>query len=270
MASRVAAAFRRRGAALRVVFFDCFKSTPVDNIELLKYTGADMRRQCAMRLHRSGLTNEDWVVSAVCAYSDFFQFFRSWVADPLRVAAVAPSGDKLARLMTRDILPADGPVLELGVGTGVFTRALLARGVRENDLTLVEYGSDFMRILQHRFPRARVLWMDASQLAAHDLFPGAIVGAVVSGLPLLSMPPRKVMAILSGAFRYIRPAGGFYQFTYGPRCPVPRPILDRLGLKAMRVGATVRNLPPAAVYRITRRPPVAIVRRAPSLDASTA
>jgi phospholipid N-methyltransferase len=229
-----------------------------------------MRRQCVPRQHRTRSTNKDQIVSAACAYSDFFQFFRSWVADPLRVAAVAPSGDSLARLMTQEIHPADGPVLELGVGTGVFTRALLARGIRENDLTLVEYGSDFMRVLQHRFPRARVLWMDASQLAAYDLFAGASVGAVVSGLPLLSMPPRKLLSILSGAFSYLRPTGRFYQFTYGPRCPVPRPILDRLGLKATRIGGTVRNLPPAAVYRITRRQPVAIARRAAIPAAPTA
>ena len=127
-----------------------------------------------------------------------------------------------------------------------------------------------MRILQHRFPRARVLWMDASQLANYDLFPGATVGAVVSGLPLLSMSPRKVMSILSGAFSHVRPAGSFYQFTYGPRCPVPRPILDRLGLKATRIGATVRNIPPAAVYRITRRQPFGIARRSSIPDGLTA
>lgn len=187
---------------------------------------------------------------------DSFQFFRSWISDPLRVAAIAPSGESLARVMTRAIGPSDGPILELGAGTGVFTRALLGRGVRESDLTLVEYGSDFMRMLQLRFPHARVLWMDASQLGQYQLFDGAPVGAVVSGLPLLSMSPRKVMAILSGAFKYLRAGGAFYQFTYGPRCPVPRPILDRLGLKAVRVGGTVRNLPPASVYRITRRPPI--------------
>ena len=50
----------------------------------------------------------------------------------------------------------------------------------------------------------------------------------------------------------MRPGGAFYQFTYGPRCPVPRPILDRLGLKATRIGGTVRNIPPAGVYRISR------------------
>lgn len=200
--------------------------------------------------------------------ADIFRFFWSWTSDPLRVAAIAPSGESLARVMTREIGPSDGPVLELGAGTGVFTRALLAQGVRESDLTLVEYGSDFMRMLQMRFPQARVLWMDASQLGQYELFPETNVGAVVSGLPLLSMSPRKVMSILTGAFGTMRPTGAFYQFTYGPRCPVPRPILDRLGLKATRVGGTVRNLPPAAVYRITRRQPLGASRRA--LDPASA
>ncbi|MBR2118152.1 MAG: methyltransferase domain-containing protein [Pseudomonadota bacterium] len=197
--------------------------------------------------------------------ADLFRFFWSWTSDPLRVAAIAPSGESLARVMTREIGPSDGPVLELGAGTGAFTRALLAQGVRETDLTLVEYGSNFMRMLQLRFPQARVLWMDASQLGQYKLFPEANVGAVVSGLPLLSMSPRKVMSILNGAFGYLKPTGAFYQFTYGPRCPVPRPILDRLGLKATRVGGTVRNLPPAAVYRITRRQPFGAVRRTSDL-----
>jgi phospholipid N-methyltransferase len=184
--------------------------------------------------------------------SDHYRFIRSWIADPFRVAAVAPSGEALARLMTRDILPAEGAVLELGPGTGAFTRALIARGVRESDLTLVEFGEEFAGILQERFPDARVLQMDAARLGKHDLFPGQVVSAVVSGLPILSMPPRKMMAILSGAFSYLGPAGSFYQFTYGPRCPVPKPILDRMGLKAERIGGTVRNLPPASVYRISR------------------
>ncbi|MGL4290772.1 MAG: class I SAM-dependent methyltransferase [Phreatobacter sp.] len=192
--------------------------------------------------------------------SDTFQFFRLWIANPLAVAAVAPSGEALARLMTAEISGETGPVIELGPGTGVFTRALLGRGVGEDDLTLIEYGSDFTRMLQLRFPRARVLWMDAAQLGRFNLYAGAPVGAVVSGLPLLSMSPRKVTAILQGAFSYVRPGGAFYQFTYGPRCPVPRPILDRLGLKATRIGRTVRNLPPAAVYSIVRRQPIGIAR----------
>jgi phospholipid N-methyltransferase len=200
----------------------------------------------------SSLKSEIEAVNTAYAYSDYYRFLRSWVANPLQVAAVAPSGASLARLMTREICAAKGPVLELGPGTGAFTRALLDRGVDESDLTLVEYESDFASLLQLRFPKARVLRMDASRLTDRELFEDANVGAVVSGLPLLCMPPIKVTVILSGAFSYCRPDGAFYQFTYGPRCPVPRAILDALGLQARRIGGTVRNLPPAAVYRIAR------------------
>lgn len=184
---------------------------------------------------------------------DGLQFLRAWISNPLRVAAVAPSGPALAKLITSEITDASSPVIELGPGTGAFTKALLARGVPEDELTLIEYGSDFARLLDFRFPAARVFWMDASKIADYSLFAGATVGAVVSGLPVLSMPPEKVKAILSGAFIYMRPGGSFYQFTYGPRCPVRREILEELGLEATRIGHTMRNLPPASVYRITRR-----------------
>lgn len=205
---------------------------------------------------------------ADAAFSDFVHFFRSWISNPLRVASVTPSGESLARLITQEIAPLDGPVIELGPGTGVFTRALLARGVAESDLTLIEYGPEFMAGLQRRFPQARALQMDAAKLAHADLFDGEPVGAVISGLPLLSMSPRKVTAILAGAFSYMRPGAAFYQFTYGPRCPVPRPILDRLGLKAVHIGHTVRNLPPAAVYRISRRKPLDLTRERAKLHVA--
>jgi len=199
-------------------------------------------------------------MTAKSARADFLHFFRSWISNPLRVAAIAPSGDSLARIMTSEIAALDGPIIELGPGTGVFTRALLARGVSEADLTLIEYGPEFITSLQARFPTARILQMDAAHLAHADIFEGEPVGAVVSGLPLLSMSPDKIASIMAGAFAYMRPGGAVYQFTYGPRCPVPRPILERLGLKAVRIGGTVRNLPPASVYRISRSKPLELSR----------
>jgi phospholipid N-methyltransferase len=185
--------------------------------------------------------------------SDVLSFLRAWANHPLRVASITPSGMALSRLITRDITTETGPVIELGPGTGVFTYALLERGVAERDLALVEFGSDFARLLEMRFPEARVRQMDAARLREAALFRTATVGAVISGLPVFSMPPRKVIGILTGAFGYLRPGGAFYQITYGPRCPIPKAILDRLGLKATRVGSTLRNVPPAAVYRISRR-----------------
>ena len=81
---------------------------------------------------------------------DLLSFFTAWMAAPGRVGAIAPSGAALAELITRDINANTGPVLELGPGTGAFTYQLLKRGVRQQDLTLIEYGSDFMRLLQLR------------------------------------------------------------------------------------------------------------------------
>lgn len=186
---------------------------------------------------------------------DVLSFLQAWTFDPLRVGAIAPSGEALANLITRDITSASAPVLELGPGTGVFTRALLGHGLKPEDLTLVEYGAEFADLLKTRFPAVRLLRMDAARLDRRHLSNGLAFGAVVSGLPLLSMPPKKVFAILTGAFRLMRPGSALYQFTYGPRCPISRRILDRLGLKATCVGRAYLNIPPAAVYRIVRRRP---------------
>lgn len=180
-------------------------------------------------------------------------FLREWLADPLRVASVAPSGRALAEAMTRSIDAATAPVIELGPGTGAFTRALLAAGVPEQRLALIELGKNFANLLRFRMPRATVLSMDATRLATVELFGGERAGAVVSGLPIIAMPPRAVMMILRGAFHHLRPDGYMMQFTYAPTCPVPRSILDRLGLEAKRTGSALVNLPPATVWRIARR-----------------
>ncbi|MBB3148421.1 phospholipid N-methyltransferase [Phyllobacterium trifolii] len=187
--------------------------------------------------------------------ADALLFFRAWLSAPLRVASVTPSGRALSSLMTAEISAKTGTVIELGPGTGVFTEALLQQGVAEENLVLIEYGEDFAAELSLRFPTARTIQMDAAKLRKLPLQPSAPVGAVVSGLPLLSMPIRKVHAILEGAFSHLRHNGAFYQFTYGPRCPIARPLLDRLGLKAKYIGYTLANIPPAAVYRISRRRP---------------
>ncbi len=186
--------------------------------------------------------------------SDTGAFLREWLSDPLRVASVTPSGRALAAMMTRELDASSAPVIELGPGTGVFTDAMIARGIPEDKLVLIEMGASFAQLLRFRLPRATVLEMDATRLGKIELPGGERAGAVVSGLPVLAMPPRAVMQIVHGAFVHLRDGGAMYQFTYGPRCPVRRAILDRLGLEAKRVGGAMMNVPPASVYRVTRKP----------------
>jgi phospholipid N-methyltransferase len=186
-------------------------------------------------------------------HSDTVRFLKSWAEDPLRVAAVAPSSASLARVMTREVDPSRGPVVELGPGTGVFTRALLARGVAERDLVLVEMDAAFRDLLTERHPAASVLALDATRLrGAAPALGGRAAGAVVSGLPLLAMGTIRQMRVLRGAFALLAPGAAMYQFTYGPGRPVPGAMLQRLGLSAERIGGTLRNIPPAAVWRFRR------------------
>lgn len=186
--------------------------------------------------------------------SDLAAFLRAWAKDPLGVAAVAPSSPALAKLITAEITPDMAPVIELGPGTGVFTKALLGRGLKQSDLVLIEYEADFANLLAARFPQATVLRGDAARMRRHSsVLNGDLAGATISGLPILNMNARQQMMIMRGCFELIRPGGRFFQFTYSPVCPIRRPVLERLGLKARRLSSTLRNLPPAAVYEISRR-----------------
>lgn len=195
------------------------------------------------------------VVHQPASIIDVANLLRAWLRDPRGVGALAPSGHALARLMTADIEHVRGPVIELGPGTGVFTRALLERGLPWSQLALVEADPQLATALARRHPQARVLCMDAAGLGhIPSLFGDERAVAVVSGLPLLSLPADKVAAIAEAVFnRQLRPGGAFYQFTYGLRCPLPPDLRERLGLSAERLGVAWLNLPPARVWRIRRR-----------------
>lgn len=177
-------------------------------------------------------------------------FFSEWIKRPCSVAAVIPSGRALSRLITRSISSKTGPILELGPGTGVFTNMLMERGVRAENLTLIEYGSRFANALRQSIPQAQVRQMDATTLAHLPPLRADGFGAVVCGLGLLSMPENKVRQILGGAMKNLRPEGSLYLFTYASRCSVPQVVLDQLGLRARRVGRAWMNLPPASVFEI--------------------
>ena len=181
------------------------------------------------------------------------RFGREWLKSPLRVGAVVPSSSSLARAITDGLTAADGPVLELGPGTGVFTEALLKRGIAGSDIAAIEASPGFAAALALRFPEVRVIAGDAARIRQLSPFGVGGAGVVICGLPLLSMPVSKRMRIMSGALDTLRPGGSFRLFTYGLRCPIPESVLDRLGLTARRASFVARNLPVASVYVLDRR-----------------
>lgn len=182
--------------------------------------------------------------------SDTLLFFRQLLNRPKQVSAIAPSSPWLARAMARTLGPDTGKVVEFGPGTGALTAGILAAGVAPSDLTLFEMSKDFAAHLAIRFPGVTIHNTGAQQ--AQSLMSGT-AGAVISGLPLLSMPPELRLSIVKAAFAVLRPGGSYVQFTYGPRPPITPDQIETLGLIVDEGVRVWLNLPPARVFTFRRR-----------------
>jgi phosphatidylethanolamine/phosphatidyl-N-methylethanolamine N-methyltransferase len=178
---------------------------------------------------------------------DEVRFLRSWIEKPLHMGAVMPSGRVLARTMAQYVdIDSDGPVIELGPGTGAITNALIAHGVDQKRLVLVEYNPGFCALLRDRYPQATVVQGDAYALrdSLWNVL-SAPASAVVSGLPLVTKPMLTRLKLMRDAFAALAPGSPFVQFTYSVAPPIPR------SLPGVSTEASERiwmNLPPARVW----------------------
>ncbi|MBI1171944.1 hypothetical protein GC209_11120 [bacterium] len=176
-------------------------------------------------------------------------FLRQLISRPLQVSAIAPSSRFLARAMARDLGPQTGRVVEFGPGTGRLTQGILQAGVAPENLTLFEMNAEFVTHLRARFAGVTVHLAGAQ--TAPQLVPKG-VGAVVSGLPLLSMPMALRQSIVAAAFEILAPDGIYVQFTYGPRPALDDDQIRDLGLSCTQTAYVALNLPPARVHTFRR------------------
>jgi len=185
--------------------------------------------------------------------ADSARFIRQWVENPRLIGAVSPSGPALAKAMASYVdLKKDGPIIELGPGTGPVTQALLARGIAPERLVLVEYEQGFCHLLAERYPGVQIVQGDAyslkktlqNKLSAQPI-------TVVSSLPLLVRPERDRVELLHQAFELMGPDGLFIQFTYGlTKSPMPMHAHSITGAYVGKGSAPILlNIPPARVWR---------------------
>jgi phosphatidylethanolamine/phosphatidyl-N-methylethanolamine N-methyltransferase len=174
-------------------------------------------------------------------------FLKSWLAHPLRMGSVVPSSKALCRRVVREAWPAPGrAVLELGAGTGVISRALLAAGLAPERLIVVEIEPDMARHLREQFPGVTVIEGDARELPSllPERWQGRI-GSVVCGIPLVLLPQPEQRRFID-AIHAVAPGRGFLHYSYCITSPLPA---QRHGLTARREAWTPMNLPPASVWR---------------------
>ncbi|WP_211247586.1 class I SAM-dependent methyltransferase [Cryptosporangium arvum] len=190
---------------------------------------------------------------------DTMPFVREFVRDPLGVASLVPSGGALARRVTAPIAASGQPVVvELGPGTGAFTRVIQAAlGGRGLHLAL-EVNEQFTRLLAARFPGVDVIPADARDLP--EVLGGRGIDradVVVSGLPWAAFGAQQQTGILDAITGALQPGGAFTTFAYvharwsGPARRFRRLLDTRF--EEVVVGRTVwANVPPALVYHCRR------------------
>lgn len=195
--------------------------------------------------------------SPVTASSDFL---RAFLRNPGTTGAVAPSSERLARVLA-SVVPVSGTptVVELGPGTGAVS-AVIARRLPPGARHLaIELDPAMLAHLGRAHPGLEVVAGDARRLPALLAEHGVErADAIVCGLPWALFDDATQTEILRGISAAIGPTGAFTTFAYlqGMALPAARRFRATLRrtFEEVQVTATVwRNLPPAFAY-VCRRP----------------
>ncbi|MFE2094440.1 class I SAM-dependent methyltransferase [Streptomyces sp. NPDC059460] len=194
--------------------------------------------------------------------STLIPFIREFVKAPTVVASMIPSSKALARQVASPIPSTGHPVVvELGPGTGAFTRTIQERLDGRGRHIALDVNERFTALLTERFPAVDALTADARDLPALLTERGlSQADAIVSGLPWASFRPERQRELLDAVVHALSPRGAFTTFAYiharrsTPACRLRRSLADRF--EEVVLGRTVwANLPPALVYHCRRPRP---------------
>jgi phosphatidylethanolamine/phosphatidyl-N-methylethanolamine N-methyltransferase len=174
-------------------------------------------------------------------------FLKRWFANPLQMGSIVPSSSALcSRVVRQTSWAEDEYVLELGAGTGVISRALLAGGLPSEKLVVVEIVRDMADHLARMLPGASVIAGDARDLPR--VLPETIkghIGTVICGIPLVLLPLAEQRRFIH-AIEAVAPRRGFLHYSYCVTSPLP---WRKHSLTARREAWTPLNFPPASVWR---------------------
>lgn len=194
------------------------------------------------------------------------KFARSFLRNPRQIGAVVPSSPALAKAMVRALdVKENQSVVELGPGTGAFTRAIL-RGLPSRAQYLgIELNNVFVNHLRARFPGVEFVngcAQDAAQHHADQELPS--VRAVLCGLPFASLPAAVQDGVVASLDELLADGGEFrtFQYVHAYRMPAARRFRQRMdGVfgRGQRSPIIKLNIPPAYVLSWSR----------PAVDQST-
>ncbi len=180
------------------------------------------------------------------------EFLKAFVKNPLKVGAIAPSSRDLAKQMLEGIKPDENSVLiELGPGTGSFTKLLSKTIPCEKSYLGVEIDKNLVKSLRTNFSNMRFMRGDACKISAlHKRSKFGKVDYILSGLPFASMPSDVNERIFAEIEKFMDKGCMFRTFQYAHGYYLPPAIKlrafmrDRYGI-SQKSPLVIKNVPPA-------------------------
>ena len=129
----------------------------------------------------------------------FITFLSEFIKHPKNTGAIAPSSNILAKAMV-DAIDFDVAkcIVELGPGTGSFTKEIMKRKKKRTTFILIEINEVFFKKLQKQYEELQINGVDY----------------VLSGLPFTSLPKEESSRILNNVMESLRENGKFITFQY--------------------------------------------------------
>lgn len=172
-------------------------------------------------------------------------FISQFLRNPKQIGSIIPSSPLLGKAMASFVPQKEGRfVVELGPGTGPVTKSLLGSGIEPNNLFCLEMSPRLVKHLNKRFPGLKVIEGDACQLNSLLNTRAGKVDAIVSCLPLKSIPKPIVEKIIEQISLSLADDGVLIQFTYDLR-PSKSAYLEKFTRIKSKI--VVGNIPPARV-----------------------
>ncbi|MET3292045.1 UNVERIFIED_CONTAM: phospholipid N-methyltransferase [Brevibacillus sp. OAP136] len=177
--------------------------------------------------------------------TDFILFLRRFVSQPNQVGSVIPSSRFLSKRMMEAVQWDEArAIVELGPGTGVFTKDILQKKRPDATFFVIERDAEFQEILRSRFP-GLIVEDEAQKLRDYLQEQGlAKVDAIVSSLPFAVFPEQLRNEILQAIIDSLDDDGVFVTYQYSLQM---KGMLSSL-FEQVEVGFTPFNIPPAFVY----------------------
>ncbi len=186
--------------------------------------------------------------------SDTMHFVKAFLRNPVSVGSIVPSAAELAEAMMDGMrLAAGDVVIELGPGTGAFTRCIHRMLPPGAHYLGIECEGRFVSLLRARFPDFAFVQGLAEDASRHVRDAGlGRVKLIISSLPFASLPSVVRTAIISGIDDMMTPGCVFRTFQYVHAYPLPTAVRFRRSMEErfgayQRSPAVLPNVPPAFV-----------------------